>query len=94
MRTKQEIAQLLATMEPSTSYGDMVYSNMEAVKGAAKKLVKPENYSVLKSKTGDKFMLTTNRRAKLFMKTGEWTYNGYVLDDGSYQKGLNPTPTK
>jgi hypothetical protein len=92
MRTKQEIAQLLAKMEPQSAYGDFVYSSLDKAKSAAKRLVKPQNYSILQSKTGEKFMITTNKRASLFIKSGDWTYNGYVLDDGSYQKGLNPMP--
>ena len=84
-KSKQEIAQLLATMEPKTAYGDMVYSSMNLLEGAAKKLVKPENYSVLKSKTGGKFMLTTNKRASQFEKAGEWTRIGKIDPKGVYR---------
>ena len=72
-------------MEPKSAYGDQVYSNIEVLKSAATKIMfKPENYSVLTD--GNKFMLTTNRRAGIFAKEGSWKIIGKIGPDKKYRE--------
>ena len=82
MRSKQELAKLLM-MEPKTAYGDYLFSSLDTLKSSAKKLVKPENYTVLTD--GKKFMMTTNNRAKQFEKEGAWTIIGSILPNHEYK---------
>ena len=72
-------------MEPKSAYGDQVYSNIEALKSAATKIMfKPENYSVLTD--GNKFMLATNRRAGIFAKEGNWKIIGKIDSNKNYRE--------
>lgn len=72
-------------MEPKSAYGDQVYSNLETLKSAATKIMfKPENYSVLTD--GNKFMLTTNRRAGIFAKEGNWKIIGKIDPNKNYRE--------
>jgi hypothetical protein len=72
-------------MEPKSAYGDLVYSNIETLKSAATKIMfKPENYSVLTD--GNKFMLTTNRRAGIFAKEGKWKIIGKIDPNKTYRE--------
>jgi hypothetical protein len=72
-------------MEPKSAYGDQVYSNIETLKSAATKIMfKPENYSVLTD--GNKFMLTTNRRAGIFAKEGNWKIIGKIDPNKTYRE--------
>ena len=72
-------------MEPKLAYGDHVYSNIETLKSAATKIMsKPENYSVLTD--GNKFMLTTNKRAGIFAKEGNWKIIGKIDPNRKYRE--------
>lgn len=74
-------------MEPKLAYGDQVYSNIEALKSAAKKISnKPENYTVLSNQGGSKVMLTTNKRATQFAKEGNWMIVGKIDPNGNYRE--------
>jgi hypothetical protein len=73
-------------MEPKTAYGDMVFTSMNNLVSSAKKLNKPENYSVLSDKQGKKVMLTTNQRAAEFEKEGNWMKIGKIDPNGNYRK--------
>ena len=69
-------------MEPKLAYGDRVYTNIDLLKGAAKKITnKPENYTVLSNQSGDKLLLTTNQRAVEFAKNG-WMKVGKIDPNG------------
>lgn len=73
-------------MEPKSAYGDQIFSSLDNLKSAASKIMsKPENYSVLTD--GKKFMLTTNRRAGIFVKQGGWEIIGSILPDRTYRPG-------
>jgi hypothetical protein len=75
------------SMEPKLAYGDQVYSNIEALKSAAKKISnKPENYTVLSNQGGSKVMLTTNKRATQFAKEGNWMIVGKIDPNGNYRE--------
>ena len=93
------------SMEPKLAYGDQVYSNIEALKSAAKKISnKPENYTVLSNQGGSKVMLTTNKRATQFAKEGNWMIVGKIDPNGNYREieqsqlsgtqSWNPAPNK
>lgn len=73
-------------MEPKTSYGDMVFTSTYNMVNAAKKLNKPENYSVLSDKEGKKVMMTTNERAAQFEKEGNWMKIGKIDPNGNFRK--------
>lgn len=73
-------------MEPKLAYGDRVYTNIDLLKGAAKKITnKPENYTVLSNQSGDKLLLTTNQRAVEFAKNG-WMKVGKIDPNGEYRE--------
>jgi hypothetical protein len=73
-------------MEPKTAYGDQLFTKIELLKSAAKKISKPENYSVLSNKDGSKLLLTTNNRAAEFAKTGQWMKIGKIDPTGNYRE--------
>ena len=74
-------------MEPKSAYGDQVFSNIEALKGAAKRISnKPENYTVLSNQGGTRVMLTTNQRAAQFAKEGNWMIVGKIDPNGNYRE--------
>ena len=74
-------------MEVKSAYGDQVYSNIEALKSAAKRITnKPENYSVLTDLDGKKVLLTTNNRATQFAKEGNWRIIGKIDPNGNYRE--------
>lgn len=73
-------------MEPKLAYGDRVFTNIDLLKGAAKKITnKPENYTVLSNQGGDKLLLTTNQRAAEFAKNG-WMKVGKINPNGEYRE--------
>ena len=72
-----------------TAYGDMVFTSTYDMVSSAKKLNKPENYSVLSDKEGKKVMLTTNQRAAEFEKEGNWVKIGKIDPSGNYRKDSN-----
>jgi len=73
-------------MEPKIAYGDAVFTSMHNLVNAAKKLTKPENYSVLTDKDGKKVMLTTTQRAAQFAKEGNWMIVGKIDPNGNYRE--------
>jgi hypothetical protein len=74
-------------IQPSTAYGDQLFSNIENLQNAAKRITnKPENYTVLSNQKGDKLMLTTNNRAAEFVNTGQWMKIGKIDPMGRYRE--------
>lgn len=97
----QSCGDVKEAMEPKTAYGDMVFTSMNSLVSSAKKLSKPENYSVLSDKEGKKVMITTNERAAQFEKEGNWMKIGKIDPNGNYRKdsdsgtqSWNPSPNK
>lgn len=82
----QSCGDVKEAMEPKTAYGDMVFTSTYNLVSSAKKLNKPENYSVLSDKEGKKVMLTTNKRAAEFEKEGNWMKIGKINPNGNYRK--------
>jgi hypothetical protein len=58
-------------IKPMAAYGDMVFNTIENAMSSMKRLVKPQNYSLIKS--ANRYMVTTNNRAGQFVKQG-WEY--------------------
>ena len=74
-------------MEPKIAYGDQLFTKLELLKSAAKKITnKPENYTVLSNQDGSKLLLTTNNRATEFAKTGQWMIVGKIDSNGNYRE--------
>lgn len=74
------------TTVPKLALGDMVFTSMDNLVSSAKKLNKPENYSVLSDTDGKKIMLTTNQRAAQFEKEGKWMMIGKIDPNGNFRK--------
>ena len=74
-------------MEPKIAYGDQLFTKLDLLKSAAKKITnKPENYTVLSNKDGSKLLLTTNNRAAQFAKEGNWMVIGKIDPNGNYRE--------
>ena len=82
----QSCGDVKEAMEPKIAYGDAVFTSTYNLVNAAKKLTKPENYSVLTDKDGKKVMLTTTQRAAQFAKEGNWMIVGKIDPNGNYRK--------
>jgi hypothetical protein len=68
----------------STALGDAVYTDLELALGAGVRYKKPHNYTV--GQYQDKFVITTNNRASIFMKQDDFKILGSFLPDGTFYK--------
>jgi hypothetical protein len=67
----------------NSAYGDMVFTKLANVESAYRSMTKPENYTILIKKDKSNYLVTTNKRAKMF--TDEYEIYGYGSKNGIYK---------
>lgn len=71
----------------NSAYGDYVYTKLANAENSFRTMTKPENYTLLVKKDKSKYLVTTNKRVKMF--TDEYEIYGYGTSNGvvKYARG-------